>query len=93
MIDIKNINPNILNQYIEYIKKLNVNRKSSSKNFYIILKNNTQGEIENINIEKLQEKYLKLKESLSRCGNILSEITNENQIKEIIFSFLNSNKF
>lgn len=89
----KNINPNILNQYIEYIKKLNVNRKSSSKNFYIILKNNTQGEIENINIEKLQEKYLKLKESLSRCGNILSEITNENQIKEIIFSFLNSNKF
>ncbi len=89
----KNLYPNILNQYVEYIKELNFNRKSSSKNFYIILKNKTQGEMENINIEKLQEKYLKLKESLSRCGNILSEITNENQIKEIIFSFLNSNKF
>lgn len=89
----KNLYPDILNQYVEYIKELNFNRKSSSKNFYIILKNKTQGEIENINIEKLQEKYLKLKESLSRCGNILSEITNENQIKEIIFSFLNSNKF
>ncbi len=85
----KNLYPSISNKYVKYIKNLNNSKKSSSKNFYIIIKDNSKEENENLKIEKLKEKYLKLKEAFSRCGNILSEITNENQIKEILFSFLN----
>lgn len=83
----------ISKKYIEYIEDLSKTKKSSSKNFYIIIKENTLDENKNekLSQEKLQEKYLKLKEAISRCGNILSEITNESKIKEIIISFLNPN--
>ena len=70
--------------------------KSSSKNFYIIVNyilENFQKENEN-NIEKnaekeLNEKYLKIKECLSRCGNQVFDINKKNQIEEILFTFYN----
>lgn len=34
-------------------------------------------------------KYFKIKECLSRCGNIVSDINNKKQIIDILFSFLN----
>ena len=40
-------------------------------------------------IEKLNEQYFKIKECLSRCGNIVSDINNKKQIIDILFSFLN----
>ena len=41
-------------------------------------------------IEDLNQKYFKIKELLSRCGNLISDINNKKEIKKILFSFLNS---
>lgn len=94
---IKRLNENnlyteIKEKYIEYIMNLNKIKKSSCKNYYIIIKNSTDENNENIKIQNLQDNYLKLKEQLSRCGNVVSEYTKEELI-EILFSFLNSKKF
>ena len=83
----------ISKKYIQYIKKLNYNKKSSSKNFYIILKYKNKNK-ENLNledyvIEELNNKYLKIKDCLSRCGNIVTDFNNKKQIINILFSFLN----
>lgn len=83
----------IKEKYIEYINNINTIKKSSSKYYYIVIKESSQEKNETIKINDLQNKYLKIRELLSRCGNLVSEYTQENQIKEILFSFLNSNKF
>ena len=90
-----NLYPEIKEEYINYINSLNQNKQSSNKNFYIILKKSTTdlNNIENIAIQNLQEEFFKIKELLSRCGNVVSEYTEENEIKEILFSFLNSRIF
>lgn len=104
---IKNIEKNLIQEkieikkisqkYIQYIKYLNNNKKSSSKNFYIILKyeNKKQDEIniEENAIENLNQKYFKIKDSLSRCGNLVVDINNKKNIINILFSFLNSRKY
>lgn len=85
-------------KYLEYIQKLNNNKKSSSKNYYIIIdyKSNIKNKNENIEFlaeEDLNEKYFKIRECLSRCGNITVEINKKNQIKNIIYNFLNQKKY
>ena len=79
------------------IKTLNQEKKSSSKNFYIILKykNNDKEleEIEELATEDLNDKYFKIKDCLSRCGNIIVDINNKKESKNILFSFLNSRKY
>lgn len=84
----------IADNYINYIKELNQNKKSSNKNFYIVIKNPIENEKiekeeENI-IEELNEKYFKIKECLSRCGNNVINLNSKKEIKQLIFSFLNS---
>lgn len=76
----------ISDEYINFIKDINLNKKSASKNYYIIIKNNIN--IEKIAIEELNEKYIKIKEALSRCGNKTINL-NKDEIKEILFSFFN----
>ena len=88
-----NHNNEIKNKYISYILKLNEEKKSSNKNFYIILKESSLEKNEEIQIKNLNNNYLKVKDLLSRCGNVVSEYTNENSIIEVLFSFLNSHKF
>ena len=89
----------ISENYIEYINKININKKSSSKDFYIIISNEnnkTKKEfIESYEIIKneLKEKYFKIKECLSRCGNSVIEINEKKEIINIIFSFLNTRKY
>ena len=83
---------NIKNKYIKYITELNKAKKSSSKNFYLVIKE-TSSENINIKLKNLHNKYIKIKDLLSRCGNIVSEYTYDNIITEIIFSFLNSKNF
>ena len=84
----------ISKKYINYIKGINNNNKSSSKNYYIVI--NYQNRNEEINdsesyaIEDLNNKYFKIKDCLSRCGNIAINILEKEQIKEILFSFLNT---
>ena len=81
----------IAENYIDYIQKLNLNRRSSSKNFYIILKyvsnNEKDTNIENYAIEELNEQYFKIKDCLSRCGNVVTSYNNTKSILEILFSF------
>lgn len=84
--NIKKISEN----YINYIKELNKNKKSSNKNFYIIIKNNIKDEkIEDNVIEELNEDYFKIKECLARCGNIVKDINEKEDAKKILQSFIN----
>lgn len=90
-----NLYSQIKEKYIEYINSLNQKQKSSNKNFFIIIKQNVEDitNLESVAIQNLQENYFKIKELLSRCGNFVSEYTKENQIREILFSFLNTKIF
>ena len=86
----------ISKNYIQYINKINSERKSSSKDFYIIIsyenkKNNNIQTEELLKID-LKEKYFKIKECLSRTGNSVQEISNKENIEKLFFSFLNVKK-
>ena len=83
----------IAENYIQYIKDLNKSKKSSNKNFYIIIQNKTQEEVENMMIEELNDNYFKIKECLARCGNIVKDISSRTEIEELLFSFLNNRIF
>lgn len=78
-------------KYIQFIKEKNNTNKSASKNIYLIIKNNSENIEENI-IQDLNEKYFKIKECLTRCGNIVLEC-NKQETKNILFSFFNLKKF
>ncbi len=84
----------ISENYINFIKELNNEKKSSSKNFYIIIKSdsNQKETKKNIAIEELNENYLKIKECLSRCGNIATDELDKQQIRQILFEIFNEKK-
>ena len=82
--------------YIDYIKNLNSSKKSSSKNFYLIISNklkNVDSYNKEITTADLKEKYFKIKECLSRCGNTVIEINNKKEIIDIYNSFYNARKY
>lgn len=80
----------ISENYINYIKELNKNKKSSNKNFYIIIKNNIKDEKVEENVEEeLNENYFKIKECLARCGNIVKDVNKKENVKKLIQSFIN----
>lgn len=83
--------------YIEYINQINISKKSSSKNFYLIVsKENVKEQEYNESFEiiknDLKEKYFKIKECLSRCGNSVFEINSKEEARKVINSFLNTRK-
>lgn len=83
--------------YIEYINQINISKKSSSKNFYLIVsKENIKEQEYNESFEiiknDLKEKYFKIKECLSRCGNSVFEINSKEEARKVINSFLNTRK-
>ena len=87
----------IAENYIDYIQKLNLNRRSSSKNFYIVIADNIDKKINILESEEiikndLKEKYFKIKECLNRCGNDVYEIIDSNEIINLFYSFLNTRK-
>ena len=87
----------ISENYIEYICQNNLKRKSSSKDFYLIISYENNKKREYIDTEEiikndLKEKYFKIKECLSRCGNYVEEIINKNEIQKLLISFFNSKK-
>ena len=93
----KNLNLlKISEKYIEFVTRLNNEKKSSSKNFFIVIKvqgnDNMKQNEEEIIISELNEKYFKIKECLSRCGNTALEISNKEEMKQILFTFFNSRK-
>ena len=75
---------------------MNNNKKSASKKFYIIIRNYPFNKKEkNIEIikQELNEKYLKIKECLLRCGNKVNVIEEKEEILKIFYSFLNTKKY
>ena len=97
--NLKNNKNNLLNNYlinyINFVKKINNEKKSSSKNYFMIIKENKNLETEaseEIIIQNLNDKYFKIKDALSRCGNKVLENNKEETI-DILFSFLNSKKY
>ena len=88
----------IAKEYINYINKINLNRKSASKDFFIIISNKINSKKDSFNSEEilkndLKEKYFKIKECLSRSGNSVFEISTKQEIEKIFFSFLNTKKY
>lgn len=84
----------VSNNYINYIQNINHEKKSSCKIFYILInnpieknKNNNDDNLEKIIINNLNEKYFKIKECLSRCGNLVTECNEKEEVNFIISSF------
>ena len=87
----KNFIVNLSNLYIDFIKQKNKEKLSSSKNFYIIISSTKSPETNEENtLLELKEKYFKIKDSLTRCGNTIYEIKEKEEIEKIIRSFLNT---
>lgn len=90
--NIKKISEN----YIGYIKKLNQNKKSSNKRFYIIIKNSKTHEnikTEEMIIEELNDNFYKIKECLARCGNVVKDISKKQEIISLLYSFINTRMY
>jgi len=87
---------NISEDYINYIKKINLLNKASSKDFFIIISHKINSrensDLNEIIENDLKEKYFKIKECLSRCGNDVSEIFDSNDIIKLFNSFFNTRK-
>ena len=87
----------IAENYINYIQQINLTRKSSSKDFYIILSDTINKkmnifESEEIIKNDLKDKYFKVKECLARSGNLVSELSNSKEVEDLFFSLLNTRK-
>ncbi len=88
---------NIAKNYLQYIQKLNLSKKSSTKEFYIIIENEKSNEKNFIQTDEiikneLKEKFFKIKECLARCGNSVTEISNKKETIQILYSFFNTRK-
>ena len=83
----------ISEEYFYFIQKINSIKISSSKNFYIIISNNNNEDIEENIFQELNEKFFKIKECLFRCGNTAIDINSEKEAKEIFNSFINTRLF
>lgn len=84
-----------LKQYISFIEEKNNENKSVSKNIFLIIKNEEKNNLENFEeniFQELKERYFKIKDNLSRCGNNVQECSKEECI-EILFSFFNTKKY
>ncbi len=93
---IKKLNLNTTNEiiaekYCNYIHLLNEKKMTNSKNFYILIKEEKEDD-EIIKMQRLNENYFKIKDSLSRCGNKIEEINRKEEIRKILFNSLNYRK-
>lgn len=80
--------------YINFIQEKSKFQKSNFKKFFIIIKNPINNKIEeNIIFENLNEKYLKIRECLNRCGNVVEECNSKEEIIEILHSFYDIEKY
>lgn len=85
----------ISENYVKFIQTLNYSRNSASKDFYLIISNENLENFDSIEIVEndLKEKYFKIKECLSRCGNDVIELNEKKEIFKIFYSLLNTRKF
>lgn len=87
---------NLSKDYINFINKINYLKKSSTKDFYLIISDEKTKDYLNyfeIIQNDLQEKYFKIKECLARCGNDVIEIKDKKEIIKLFYSLLNTRKY
>lgn len=93
----------LIDKYKEFVLSKNDIDKSTSRNYYIVIKKeiNESQKVEEkqinekIAISQLNERYFKIKEALSRCGNITYDVNNKDDVIDILCSFIiakNNNK-
>lgn len=87
----------IANNYINYIQQINLTRKSSSKDFFIIISGNIDKKMDIFEAEEivkndLKEKFFKIKECLARSGNLVTELSSLDDVQKLFFSLLNTRK-
>ena len=78
------------NSYIEYLRKVSLENKSSNKEFYIVLKQPIEGD--NISFEnslqiaenKIFENFMKVKDTISRTGVIVKQIDSEQDVLNLL---------
>jgi len=80
----------LYNEYINFISDKNSKKDFSNKQFIIVVKNPVKKEVinENIEIIDLNDKYYKIKEYLSRCGNLVSEYSRD-EVIELLYNYFN----
>ena len=83
---------NVAEEYIKYLKDINQNQKSSSKNFYLIIKKMKEKKEESNIIQELNDDYYKIKECLARCGNSVYTIKDKKELIKILTSFFSYNR-
>lgn len=76
---IENNNSIIAEKYINYLEKINNNKKTTNKEYYLIIKNK--------NKEKIKEIIFKIIEQLIQCKN-KTEKLNKKEIEELIKTIL-----
>ena len=79
------------NYWIKYFNSQNEGYNETLTEYNLVSQKMTSEILENI-IQDLNEKYFKIKECLTRCGNIVLEC-NKDETKNILFSFFNLKKF
>ena len=83
--------------YIEYLRKVSLENKSSNKEFYIVLKQVIEGEdtsFENslqIAENKIFENFMKIKDTLSRTGVIIKQIDSEEEVLNLLKEMYQNN--
>ena len=86
----------ILNLYINYIQTKNQIQNSSSKNFYILISSQIENNENEFNIrearDNLNYKFLKIRDTLSRCGNLVLDVDTKKEVEKIMHSFYNFRK-
>ena len=86
----------VLDFYIEYIQSKNQFQNSSSKNFYILIHSQIENKTNEFQMKAIREdlnyQYLKIKDTLSRCGNVIHDINNKREVEKILYSFYNFRK-
>ena len=82
----------IYDKYINFISDKNSKKDFSSKQFIVVIANPINKSIDNESIEviSLNDKYYKVKEYLSRCGNLVSEFSRD-EVIELLYSCFNYN--
>lgn len=85
----------IFKNYIDFVQAQNKEKNSSSKNFFILVNYQIKEKEEyqmKIIRDNLNEKYFKIKDSLSRCGNLVFDISSKKETENILYSFCNLRK-
>lgn len=83
--------------YIEYLRKVSLENKSSNKEFYIVLKQDIEGEdisFKNslqIAENKIFENFMKIKDTLSRTGVIIKQIDSEEEVLNLLKEMYQNN--